>query len=328
MNHQNRTFLDKIFLILKGVAVGIANIIPGVSGGIIALLVGFYEELIFSIHRFNTKALKLLLNGRFKKLNQYINGSFLLYILTGITIGVFALAYLLEFLFEYYEKHVWSYFLGIILASVFYIYKKEKGWVSKNHLFILIGLIIGLGFNFVSPAQENANLLYIYLCGILSVLGMLLPGLSGSFIIIILGNYSLILVDALNTLPVVLYDIFKLDMSFRYSPEKMFYLKIFLIYILGSLSGFVIFSKILNYILKKNKKNTIAVLIGFIVGTLPLIWPWRKRDTNTDTLVNSSSSLQFPDIALIETWFLFGLIVLGALCVIILETLFRKKVKY
>ena len=331
---SKRTLRDKVLLILKGTAMGIANIIPGVSGGIVPLVGGFYEEFIYSLKKINLKALKLLFNGHFKLFFKYTNFSFLLLLFSGVGISYIISSFILDYLFENYEKAVWSFFMGIILASVFYISKQEKNWKTQNFIFLFSGILIGLVISFLSPSAENSNLFFVFLCGLLSVCGMVLPGLSGSFILVIMGNYSLILVDSINAIYFIFIYAIKGDFGFLQNTEQMNFILIFFVFIIGSIIGIVSFSRLLSYVLKKYKSITIAILIGFICGTLRVIWPWRKNIEDTTISVHHNKvlnlinyfELELPDIFLLETWVLFFFILLGICFVFVLEiTTNRKK---
>ena len=197
---STRTFTDKLFLILKGLGMGAANKVPGVSGGVVAFVAGFYEEFIYSLQKVNGKAFKLLINGRFKSFFYYINGRFLSLLFFGMIVSYFSVSKILDYLIEHYELFVWSVFFGMIIGSIYYINKDFKDWNSKTLLVLVIGIIIGVGISFLDPAKENDNLWFVFFCGIISVSGMTLPGFSGSFILILLGNYVLLLVDSVNAL--------------------------------------------------------------------------------------------------------------------------------
>ena len=201
---STRTFKDKIFLILKGLGMGAANKVPGVSGGVVAFVAGFYEEFIYSLQKVNGKAFKLLINGRFKSFFQYINGRFLSLLFLGMVVSYFSVSKILDYLITHYELYVWSVFFGMIVGSIYYISKDFKDWNYKTYISLVIGIVLGLGISFLDPATENDNLLFVFFCGIISVSGMTLPGFSGSFILILLGNYVLLLVDSVNAL----YDTF------------------------------------------------------------------------------------------------------------------------
>ncbi|WP_299682815.1 DUF368 domain-containing protein [uncultured Dokdonia sp.] len=276
MQTKTRTFTDKIWLVLKGLAMGAANKVPGVSGGVVAFVAGFYEEFITSLQKFNGKALRLLLNGRFKSFWAYINGKFLGLLILGMLISYFSVSLLLDLALQYYPLYVWSAFFGMIIGSIYYIGKDFENWNRQMILFTILGVIVGVSISLLEPAQENDHLLFVFFCGIIGVSGMTLPGLSGSFILILLGNYVLLLVDSVNALYTTLIDIVTLDFSFSDDPEQIRLLKVLLVFAAGSLTGLVTLSHFLGYLLKRFKNNTNAVILGFITGSLGVVWPWKE----------------------------------------------------
>jgi len=241
-------------LILKGMAMGAANVIPGVSGGTIALITGIYEELIDSIKSFDLQAIKLLLKFKWNDFVKHTNFYFILQVMLGLIIAIFSLAKLFKFLFENYPVYIWAFFFGLVLASVYYVGKTVTKWKSSSFFSFLIGLIIALAVTILHPAGENDNPLYLFLNGIIAIISMILPGLSGSFVLILLGNYQLVAIDAINHLN----------------------LKILIPFLLGAIIGLIAFSYILSWLFKKYKDQTIALMTGFILGSLSILWPWKK----------------------------------------------------
>ncbi|MCB4797506.1 DUF368 domain-containing protein [Neotamlana laminarinivorans] len=273
---STRTLTDKIFLVLKGLGMGAANKVPGVSGGVVAFVAGFYEEFIYSLKKVNKNAFKLLLNGRFKSFYKYINGKFLSLLFLGMLISYFSISKALDYLIIHYELYVWSVFFGMILGSIYSVSKDFKAWNYQTIIALSIGIIAGLSVSFLSPAKENDNLWFVFFCGIISVSGMTLPGFSGSFILILLGNYVLLLVDSVNALYNTFTEIFKGNFSFIQNNERIKLLKVLGVFTLGSITGLVTFSHLLSYILKHYKNITVATILGFIIGSLGVVWPWKK----------------------------------------------------
>ncbi len=273
---QTRSFSDKLFLVIKGIAMGAANKVPGVSGGVVAFVAGFYEEFIYSLQKVNKKAFKLLINGRFKSFFQYTNGRFLGLLFFGMVVSYFSVSKVLDYFLIRYELYVWSLFFGMILGSIHYINKEFKIWYLKTRIALIIGIALGVGISFLNPATENDNLIFVFFCGIVSVSGMTLPGFSGSFILILLGNYVLLLVNSVNALFDTMADIVQLDFNFLNNAERMRLLQVLVVFTLGSVAGLVTFSHFLTYILKHYRKITLATIIGFIVGSLGVVWPWKK----------------------------------------------------
>jgi len=273
---STRTFTDKLFLVIKGLGMGAANKVPGVSGGVVAFVAGFYEEFIYSLQKVNKTAFKLLFNKRFKSFYNYVNGRFLFLLFFGMIVSYFSVSKVLDYYLEHYELYVWSMFFGMIIGSIYYINKDFKDWNYKTVLFLIIGVLIGVSISFFDPAKENDNLLFVFFCGIISVSGMTLPGFSGSFILILMGNYVLLLVDAVNALSDTFYDVFTGNFDFIHNEARITLLKVLGMFTLGSVVGLVTFSHLLSYILKHYKSITTSTIIGFIIGSLGVVWPWKK----------------------------------------------------
>ena len=326
---NTRTVTDKIFLILKGLGMGAANKVPGVSGGVVAFVAGFYEEFIYSLKKVNGKAFKLLINGRFNSFYKYINGRFLGLLFFGMIVSYFSISKVLDYLIKHYELYVWSVFFGMIIGSIYYINKDFKDWNYKTYTALAIGIILGVSISFLNPAKENDNLWFVFFCGIISVSGMTLPGFSGSFILILLGNYVLLLVDSVNALYDTISDIFSGDFSFIRNAARMRMLKVLGVFTLGSVTGLVTFSHFLSYILKHYKNITLSTIIGFIIGSLGVVWPWKKTvyklNEDSSFLLDSTGAKiienykRFIPNLNTETYYAIGFIVLGILLVLALE---------
>lgn len=309
---------------------GAANKVPGVSGGIVAFVGGFYEEFIYSLQKVNSKAFKLLLNGRFKSFYRYVNGQFLTLLISGMLISYFSVARLLDYFLEKKELFVWAAFFGMILGSIYYISKDYNHWNKKTIISGLIGLLAGISISFLSPARENDNLIFIFFCGIISVSGMTLPGLSGSFILILLGNYVLLLVDSVNALYETFGDLFRGDFSFVNNAKRMETLKILAIFTLGSATGLVTLSHVLGYLLKRYKSTSTAVIIGFITGSLGVLWPWKRTlfktdgagqfllDSNGDKIIQNYQRY-WPDFSIMETWGALFFVIFGVFVLLSLD---------
>lgn len=308
---------------------GAANKVPGVSGGVVAFVAGFYEEFIYSLQKVNKKAFKLLFNGRFKSFFRYINGRFLSLLFLGMIFSYFSISKLLDYFLVHYELYVWSLFFGMIVGSIYYINKDFNDWNFKTLLSLAIGISIGLGISFLDPAKENDNLFFVFVCGIISVSGMTLPGFSGSFILILLGNYVLLLVDSVNALSDTFYEFIVGDFSVFYNAPRIRLLKVLVVFTVGSVVGLVTFSHLLSYILKHYKNITIASIIGFIVGSLGVVWPWKRtiyRLTGNGEFIYDSTGKKIvsnyerfiPNLN-IETYMAIVYIVIGIAIVLALE---------
>lgn len=328
--YDPRTFSDKFFLVIKGLFMGAANKVPGVSGGIVAFVGGFYEEFIYSLQKVNGKAFKLLLNGRLRSFYRYINGQFLTLLIFGMLVSYFSISKLLDYFLEQKELFVWAAFFGMILGSIYYISKDFEHWNQKTIPAGIIGLIVGISISFLNPAKENDNLLFIFVCGIISVSGMTLPGLSGSFILILLGNYVLLLVDSVNALYDTFAEVFSGDFTFIDNKERLDTLKILAVFTAGSATGLVSLSHLLSYVLKHFKHISTAVIIGFITGSLGVVWPWKKTiyktnssgevflDSNGKEIIMNYERF-LPNFGKLETWWAFFFIGIGILILLGLD---------
>jgi uncharacterized membrane protein len=334
--HKTRTLSDKSFLFLKGLAMGAANKVPGVSGGVVAFVAGFYEEFIYSLQKFNLKAFKLLIAGRGNSLFRYLNLNFINILILGMIVSYFSISKILDFLIEHYELYVWSAFFGMIIGSIYFIAKDFELKSTKNLIFIAIGITGGILISLLEPATENDNLWFVFFCGIISVSGMTLPGLSGSFILILLGNYVLLLVDSVNALFDTLYDISRLDFSFTENAERIKLLKVMASFTGGSVFGLISFSHLLGYVLKYYKSITFAIIIGFITGSLGVVWPWKKPifrknemgelilDSNNNKILSNYQRF-FPDLGDSSTWIAIIFVFIGISIVLSLVWYDKKK---
>ena len=246
MNHY-------IIYFLKGMAVGLANIIPGVSGGTIALITGIFERLINSIKSFGITSLKLLLKGKFKDFAAKTDLYFLIALFAGVIVAIVLLAKIFDYLFSQYPVYIWAFFFGLILASVYFVGRTIEKWRFSVLLSFIIGTAMAVAFTFLTPATQNSSFLYLFLCGVVAVCSMILPGLSGSFVLILMGNYQLVAIDAINNRD----------------------LNIIIPVLIGAVVGLVAFSHVISWVFKRYKDQTIATLTGFILGSLGIIWPWK-----------------------------------------------------
>lgn len=330
MPQQPRTFLDNFFLVIKGLCMGTANKVPGVSGGIVAFVAGFYEEFIYSLQKLNSKAVKLFFNGRFKSFFRYTNAKFLGLLIFGMLVSYFSVSRILDYFLDHNEVFVWATFFGMVIGSIYHIGKDFAPWNKRTVPAGIIGLVIGISISFLNPAKENDNLFFVFFCGIVSVSGMTLPGLSGSFILILLGNYVLLLVDSVNALYDTFSEVFYGDFSFVKNSERIQILKILGVFTLGSVTGLVTFSHLLSYVLKHFKATTTAVLLGFITGSLGVLWPWKRTifkvdeagnpllDSNGDKIILNYKR-HLPQMAEAETWWAILFILTGILVLLILD---------
>ena len=272
---------------------GAANVIPGVSGGTIAFVTGIYDELISSLKAFNMDAIKLLFTFRIKEFLRHINAPFLLTLFSGAILGIFSLGKLFKWVISLdrftgtetikhgYEPLLFALFFGLILASVYYVGKTIKKCNYKTILAGLIGMTLAIALVLIKPVSENDNTLYLFLCGIVAMSSMLLPGLSGSFVLILMGNYYLIMIDSVQNLNG----------------------KVLGIVGLGAIIGFVILSRVISFLLDKFEGVTISSLTGFIFGSLVTIWPWKdvvretvKKGDNLKEVIVGYSNWHLPEL--------------------------------
>lgn len=269
-----------ISLFLQGILMGTANKVPGVSGGAVAYVLGFYNELIYSFQKINKKALGLLYKRSFKSFCTYINAKFLVFLLGGVVFSYFSVSIVLDYLLERYELYVWSLFFGMIVGSAIYLIRKYNQWTTKSYVFLAIGVLLGGLINFIEPGMENHNLLFVFLCGMIGVSGMTIPGLSGSYILMLMGNYVFLLVDTVNIIGKVGVELISGNLATLQDPLHAEYLLVFVVFTLGSVSGLVFFSKMLAFVLNKWEAIVNAVIIGFVIGSLGTVWPWKEKIYN------------------------------------------------
>lgn len=332
---KERTFKQKISLFLKGLLMGVANKVPGVSGGTVSFVIGFYEELIYSFKRINITAFKFLLNGRFKSFFQYSNAQFVALIMSGSIFSYFSASLVLDYFLKHYELYVWSWFFGMIIGSIYYIGKDFGKWTRRNFIFLVFGVTLGLGISFLTPAKENDNLWFVFICGIIGVSGMTLPGLSGSFILILLGNYVLLLVDSVNVLLNVLVSLLSGNFEVLSDPIKIRYLKIIVVFTGGSAFGLVSISHVLGYVLKRWNKIVNAIIIGFITGSLGIVWPWKNKVYVTDNgnflfdqkgnKIVENYQRFIPELFSLETFLAIFFIFLGIGLILVIDYYERRK---
>ena len=263
-----------IMVAVKGACMGAADVIPGVSGGTIAFIMGIYDEFVGSLASINGEALKLLLKGRFSAFWKHINGSFLLSLVAGIGISVIALAGLMQMLLSDFPIQTWAFFFGLIVASSLFIIRGISGWKLRDGLLLILGVALGAVICTLSPTQTPDGLWFIFLSGALAICAMILPGISGSFILLILGKYQYIM-GCISGL------VSGVDFTRN--------LLILGVFGLGAIIGILSFTRFLHWLLARWKKETMIVLAGFIIGSLVKIWPW----TNAEAIVLS----QFPELA-------------------------------
>lgn len=244
-----------ITVALKGFLMGAANVVPGVSGGTMALITGIYKDIVDALNSVMEPATwKALRHGRFAEFWKCINGTFLLWLCIGVLASVFSLAKLVTITLENYPVHIWALFFGLIIASSFIMLRDIKGWGIREIIFLVAGVILGLVVCNLSPAETPDAWWFILLCGAVSICTMILPGISGSFILVILSKYDYVM-NAVAVLDIKALAIFGA----------------------GCVVGILAFSKFLHYLLDHYQKATMIVLLGFVLGSLVKVWPWANE---------------------------------------------------
>lgn len=296
----------RILLFLKGMAMGASDVVPGVSGGTIAFITGIYERLIHAIKSININNLKLFFTGKFKEFWKNIDGGFLLCVLAGIAVSFLSLAKLITYLIAEYPTFVWAFFFGLILASTIFVGRKVK-WNWKSVLAFLIFATVS--FMITSPENaplaQNDSYWYIFVCGAIAICAMILPGISGSFILVLLGEYMFML-ESLTNLDIV----------------------VIMIFAAGAIIGILSFSHVLDWLFKHFEAMTLASLTGFMFGSLNKIWPWKEtlktfvnRKGETEPLVQKNILPNQFDSQLAYT---ILLIVLGLAIIFVIEYIAKK----
>lgn len=264
---MQRSLKNYITIALKGMAMGAADVVPGVSGGTIAFISGIYEELIESIDNINLDVFKTAKQEGFKTAWKSINGNFLLALFAGIAISILSLAKVIKWLLHNEPILLWSFFFGLVLASIIYIGKQISRWYTKVILAILLSAVLSYFITLAEPFASPDSSLYLLFCGFIAIVAMILPGVSGAFILLILGAYE----SAINTVNNLLAGL----STGNFELLKDALLK-FAMLGLGAVIGLKVFSKALNWMFKHHKNLTLGILTGFMIGSLNKIWPWKK----------------------------------------------------
>ena len=280
--------LNYIGIAVKGACMGAADVIPGVSGGTIAFIMGIYDRFVGAIASVNAEAVKLLFKGRFRDFWKHIDGSFLLALILGIGISVVGLAGLMQMLLADFPIQTWAFFFGLIVASSIFILRGISDWRWKDGGFLALGVVLGVVICTLSPTQTPDALWFIFLSGAIAICAMILPGISGSFILLILGKYQYIM----GVITSLVGNIGALWGSPEASSALFWEsLAVMAVFGVGAVVGILGFSKFLHWLLARWNKETLIVLAGFIIGSLVKVWPW----SNTEAIIMS----QFPKIAVL-----------------------------
>ena len=241
-----------ILLFLKGMAMGAADIVPGVSGGTIAFITGIYEKLLHSLKSINPKLISILKEKGIKGAWEHINGTFLVILFGGIGVSIITLARIISYLLKTYPTLLWAFFFGLIIASAIFVGKQIKQWRVQEMAALSIGAIIAFTITILAPAQAPTDLWFIFLAGTIAICAMILPGISGSFILLLMGLYPYIT-----------------------GAVKDFNVLVLSVFAAGCLVGLLSFSHVLSWMFEKFRGITLALLTGFMIGSLNKVWPWK-----------------------------------------------------
>ena len=247
-----RSFKQYLLLFSKGLAMGAADVVPGVSGGTIAFVSGIYMELIDSIKSLNLQALRVLRYQGFPALWRHINGNFLVTLLSGILTSLFSLAVFMQYLLAQHPLPVWSFFVGLIAGSVIYLLRQYRLTRWPDMLVFVFGIAVAWGVSVAPAVQLQGDLVTMFFAGSIALCAMILPGISGSFILVLLGLY-----------PIFIAAIAQLQLD------------VLSVFALGGIIGLALFSRFLSWMLARYQVSVIAVMCGFLVGSLNIIWPWK-----------------------------------------------------
>ena len=274
-----------IGLMLRGLAMGIAEVIPGVSGGTIAFITGIYQTLLDTIKSVNVELFRLLAKGKFAAIWQQLNGRFLLFLIAGMGIGIVAGVFFISHLLETTPEPLWGFFFGLVLASVGYMWTQITRFKPVYILLFLIGALISYLVTTLTPAGGSTSLVFVFFSGAIAISALILPGISGSFILLLLGMYGIIIPEV------------KMVLSDPNSKS----LVLVAVFALGCLTGLMSFSRILSYTFKHYSNGTLATLTGIMLGSLPKIWPWRNPillmdETTGKQVVPDLSNFNFTDL--------------------------------
>lgn len=288
---------------LKGAAMGAANVIPGVSGGTVAFITGIYERLITALKSFDVTASKELFSGKLADFAKRVDLVFLVMLGLGVVTSFIVLARVLEYLFENQKVFVWSFFFGLILASIIYVGREVRKWSASRVFFLVTGVVIAVAIALLKPASENDSVWYLGLCGVAAMASMIIPGLSGSFVLLLMGNYFLVL-KAVNQ-----RDIGTLI------PVAI-----------GAVIGLLGLSHLLAWVFRRHHDIAVSLLTGFVAGSLLLIWPWKIELTAAVAVGDEVKTKvigyewQWPQLSG-ETLLAIGFMALGFLMVWLMERL-------
>lgn len=297
-----KSFRDAVILFLKGICMGSADIVPGVSGGTIAFITGIYDDLLDAIRAFNRNFFKYFLSLRWKQALAVSHIRFLAVLLLGIGIAIISFAQIIHYLLLDYPIYTAGFFFGLILASVFAVGKNVSKWTPLVWLCFVVGLILATWVVNLIPVQTPESLWFIFICGIIAICAMILPGISGAFLLLVLGKYVYITATLKN-------------------PFNLHNLEIIGVFALGCIIGIMLFSHVLGYFLKHFRPQTLGLLTGLVLGAIQKIWPWQTGDASASFYANLSLPSGFNSELILTV----VLMIVGFLLVFGLERLANHK---
>ncbi|RPG66448.1 MAG: DUF368 domain-containing protein [Flavobacteriaceae bacterium TMED42] len=303
---KNLISKDKIILFFKGMAMGTADLMPGVSGGTIALILGVYKELIQSIDSINLKNLKSLKKEGIKSFWTNINGEFLTVLFLGIITAILSLSFAIDWLINEHPIPLWSFFLGLLIASIFLLKNTLKKWNVSNSLLVIFSAILSFMLTQMTPVNGEIGLFYLFISGFFGIIAMILPGISGAYILLILGSYSTVI----SLIKSAITSLSNLELEIMIPTITQLS-----VFILGIVIGLRIFASILKWLFDKQHDKTMAVLIGLMVGALNKLWPWQQKfewslGESNKTLSKPISPFDYqedPQLILAAVFFITGL---------------------
>ncbi len=302
---------NAISLLLKGAAMGAANVIPGVSGGTVAFLTGIYERMIEALKSFNLDALRLLARREFGAFLKHTDLVFLFWLGLGAVVSVISIAEGLKWAFEHHNTLVWAFFFGLIAASIPAVGRMVKVWSAGPVIAAILGLGAAVSMAFLGQAEQNNSFVYLMLCGVVGICSMIIPGLSGSFVLLLMGNYQLVMIESVSQLKTL-------------DPEA---LKVLVPVGIGAVAGLVALSRFLSWLFRNYHDLAVALITGFIAGSLAIIWPWKspktveftKPDGEVKEKIVGYENWRLPDFADTTSWLAVALILAGAAIVLVME---------
>lgn len=305
--------MEHLYTFLKGFAMGAANVVPGVSGGTIAFITGIYQRLLDALKSFDVRAIRLLVKLDIGGFAKHVDLGFLVALGLGVVASILTLAKVLKEAYAASPVLVDAFFFGLILASVFCVGSMVKRWRFAEVVALALGAAVAGWLAFIEPAGENKNTAYLVVCGVAGMCSMIIPGVSGSFILLLMGNYKLIVLHAVNDLR-----------AFKFSEA----LPVLTPVGIGAVLGLVVLSRLLSWLFKKYHDTAVALITGFVAGSLLIIWPWKSIAESV--VVNGKVKVlawhrHLPDLQLAGTWTALAWLAGGAALIIVTEKLAAKR---